>query len=124
MISLLDIAAALVGLAVGATIGFALGRAVGSRVPWRFWASAVVILIAGIALAAYGEIASQRLAWMAAIGLFAGGFSGLKYGAGRVPGLAGTPHARPDDTPRGPVAGGFADRSKDAPGVDSEVRRH
>jgi hypothetical protein len=88
MDTLLYITVGVVGIAVGASGGFLAGRAARERGVWLTWALAAAILLIGIAFASYGQIAQIRPVWSWAMGLIAGGLTGLKYGRGGVFGRA------------------------------------
>lgn len=118
MDTLLYIAAGVVGIAVGAFGGFAAGRATrGSRAS-RMWMVAAAILLMGVALASWGQIAQLRPLWSLAMGLIAGGLTGLKYGRAGALGRVGAV-AEPMDARRQPPASASCE-----PEVESDITRH
>jgi hypothetical protein len=100
MDTLLYIAAGVVGIAVGAFGGFAAGRATRGSRARLVWTAAAILLI-GVALGSWGQIAQLRPMWSLAMGLIAGGLTGLKYGRGGALGRGGAV-AEPMDALRHP----------------------
>jgi hypothetical protein len=119
----IDILAGVAGLVAGAAVGFLAGRLVRSRRAWFFWTAAAAIMLVGVGIASYGQFAAERAAWVFAIGVWAGGFTGLKYGAARVPGFAGAAYRQEEDTPPRNTVGGFIHRSSDEV-ADTVIKRH
>lgn len=124
MDTLLYITVGVVGIAVGAFGGFVAGRAARRRGAWRTWALAAAVLLIGIAFASYGQIAQIPLLWSWAMGLIAGGLTGLKYGRGGVFGrarMAAVDESRA--TPSQPPANALSEPEVE-PDAEPDITRH
>lgn len=79
----------IVGIGLGAGCGYLIGgRLPGGRPVW-FWLTGLGLLLAGVAIAFLGLQISVEAVWVGGVGFIGGGLTGLKYGAGRVPGIGG-----------------------------------
>jgi len=81
---------AAVGIGVGAALGFVLGKPLRTRPAWWFWVTGVLILILGVGVTFLGLQGDLDALFVAGVGFMGGGFTGLKYGARRVPGFGGS----------------------------------
>ena len=83
----LVIIGAVAGLALGVWLGLKWGMRLMERESWRYWMANGVVFLAGIVIAAVGQMIDQL--WFSVIGLgfMGGGVTGLKYGYGQSPGV-------------------------------------
>lgn len=87
MDALFLVVGAIAGIGGGAFAGVKVGHALIDRPSWWFWAIAAVTLSAGVALSFAGLQMESDPVFVAGVGVIAGGLTGLKYGARRVPGM-------------------------------------
>lgn len=71
----------------GMFAGLSLGGRVRSRPGYAFWSVAGGVLATGVVVATIGQALGSLGLAVAGVGLVGGGLTGLKYGAGRVPGV-------------------------------------
>lgn len=75
------------GLVGGMFAGLALGGVARSRPNWVFWLIGVGIVFGGVVITTLGQAVGLVPVAVLGVGLLGGGLTGLKYGAGRVPGV-------------------------------------
>ncbi len=90
MDAVLMVVGAVLGIGGGAGVGFALGRFVAPKAAWWFWTAAVLLAIAGVGIAFLGLQVGTDALFVAGVGVIGGGLTGVKYGAHRVPLIAGS----------------------------------
>jgi hypothetical protein len=98
----LNLLATIGAVGVAGVAGYLIGVRLRTRRPWLYWAANVVVVLLGAAVIAAGTLMGSDAAWLAGLGVIAGGLTGLKYGLGRVVAQwraqAGTPDGvRPPD---------------------------
>lgn len=85
---MMDTTAMVAGGAVGLVVGMAAGLFLGSKVRLRpgyqFWLLAAGVLAVGLAIIITGQVFDSLGFAVAGVGFMGGGFTGLKYGAGRI----------------------------------------
>ncbi|MDZ4180659.1 MAG: hypothetical protein U1E29_15750 [Coriobacteriia bacterium] len=75
------------GLVGGVFAGLSLGGVARSRPTWVFWLIGIGIVLGGVVITTLGQAAGLLVVAVLGVGLVGGGLTGLKYGAGRVPGV-------------------------------------
>ncbi len=80
METVLSIAGGALGLVAGAALSYWVGGAISTRSVWLYRLGNGLLIVVGVVLAYVGL--TQEMRWLAigAIGLEAGGLTGLKYG--------------------------------------------
>jgi hypothetical protein len=75
------------GLVGGMFAGLALGGIARTRPNWVFWLIGAGIVLGGVVVTTLGQAVGLLAMAALGVGLVGGGLTGLKYGAGRVPGV-------------------------------------
>lgn len=87
MDALIAVIGGLGGAALGIWLGIASGKWSRDRSVLWFWAIAVLILLAGVAIAAGGLQVDMDWLFAGGISFIAGGLTALKYRSKRIPNL-------------------------------------